>query len=171
MLSVFIDTLLVCSATAFMCMSSGVTPPAGSDQAATYVQQALSATLGQAGPVFITVSMAFFAFTTLLGNLFYVDKTIDYLLGKEPSKTVKNIYYVVASLVILLGAGLSADRLWGVADIMMGGMTLINMPVIIYHGKYAIRALKNYESQLKRGGDITFCAKDIDLPHKTDYWN
>lgn len=170
-LSVFIDTLLVCSATAFMCMSSGVTPPAGSDQAASYVQAALSATLGKAGPIFITVAMALFAFTTLLGNLFYVDKTINFLLGKEPSKTVRNICYVIASLVILVGAGLSADLLWGVADILMGGMTLINMPIILYMGKYAIRALKDYERQVKSGGEITFHAKDIDLPHETDYWN
>lgn len=170
-LSVFIDTVLVCSATAFMCMSSGVTPPAGSDQAAAYVQQALSATLGKAGPIFITVAMVFFAFTTLLGNLFYVDKTINYLVGKEPSRTVRNIYYLIASLVIFVGAGLSADLLWGIADIMMGGMTIINMPVIIYLGKYAIRALTDYEGQLKKGGNITFRTKDIDLPHETDYWN
>ncbi len=170
-LSVFIDTLLVCSATAFMCMTSGVTPPASSDQAAAYVQQSLSATLGQAGPVFITVAMILFAFTTLLGNLFYVDKTINYLLGKEPTKTVRNIYYVIAALVIFVGAGLSADLLWGVADIMMGGMTIINMPVIIYLGKYAFRALKDYEQRVKNGVDLTFRKKDIDLPHETDYWN
>lgn len=170
-LSVFIDTILVCSATAFMCMSSGVTPPTGSDQAAAYVQEALSATLGKAGPIFITVAMVFFAFTTLLGNLFYVDKTINYLVGKEPSRAIRNIYYVIASLVIFIGAGLSADLLWGIADIMMGGMTLINMPVIIYLGKYAIRALKDYELQLKSGDQITFHAKDIGLPHQTDYWN
>lgn len=170
-LSVFIDTVLVCSATAFMCMTSGVTPPSGSDQAAAFVQNALSATLGRVGPVFITVAMILFAFTTLLGNLFYVDKTINYLLGKEPTKTVKNIYYIIASLVILIGAGLSADLLWGIADITMGGMTLINLPIIVYLGKYAIRALKDYEKKVKKGGKITFNKNDIDLPHETDYWN
>ncbi|MBE7064435.1 MAG: alanine:cation symporter family protein [Ruminococcaceae bacterium] len=170
-LSVFIDTILVCSATAFMCMSSGVTPPADSNQAASYVQASLAATLGNIGPIFITVAMILFAFTTLLGNLFYVDKTINYLLGKEPTKLVRNIYYIIASLVIFVGAGLSADLLWGVADIMMGGMTLINMPIIIYLGKYAIRTLKDYEMKLKKGGDITFHKNDIDLPHETDYWN
>ncbi len=169
-LSVFIDTLLVCTATAFMCMSSGVTPPSNSNQAAFYVQEALRATLGKAGPVFITVAMLLFAFTTLLGNLFYVDKTINYLLGKEPSKTVKNIYYIIASLVIFIGAGLSADLLWGIADITMGGMTIINMPIILYLGKYALRTLKDYEKKLKQGGSITFKASDINLPHETDYW-
>ena len=170
-LSVFIDTVLVCSATAFMCMSSGLTPPTDSNQAATYVQQSLSATLGQVGPIFVTVAMVFFAFTTLLGNLFYVDKTINYLLGREPSKTVRNLYYVAASAVIFVGAGLSADLLWGIADIMMGGMTLINMPIILYLGKYAFRTLKHYEGQLKKGGKIAFRKEDIDLPYETDYWN
>lgn len=171
MLSVFIDTLLVCSATAFMCMTSGVTPPANSNQAAAYVQQALCATLGKAGPIFITVAMILFAFTTLLGNLYYVDKTVNYLLGKEPSKSVRNVIYVVASLVIFVGAGLSADLLWGVADIMMGGMTLINMPILLILGKYAIRTLRDYERKCKMGSEITFSTKEIGLPHKTDYWN
>ena len=170
-LSVFIDTILVCSATAFLCMTSGVTPPATSDQAASYVQNALSASLGSIGPIFITIAMILFAFTTLLGNLFYVDKTVNYLLGKEPGKALRNVCYVIASLVIFVGAGLSADLLWGIADITMGGMTLINMPVILYLGKYAFRTLKDYEKQLKAGGSITFRKKDIDLPHETDYWN
>lgn len=125
---------------AVMCMSSGVTPPTTSDAAARYVQDSLYASLGSVGPIFITVAMILFAFTTMLGNLFYVDKTVNYLLGKEPSRNFRNISYVVFSLVIFIGAGLSADLLWGIADITMGLMTLINMPIIIYLGKYAIRA-------------------------------
>ncbi len=170
-LSVFIDTILVCSATAFMCMTSGVTPPTNSDLAAAYVQNALSASLGSAGPVFITVAMILFAFTTLLGNLFYVDKTINYLMGKEPSEAFRNVCYVIASLVIFIGAGLSADLLWGVANVLMGGMTLINMPVILYLGKYAFRTLRDYEAQMKTGKAVTFKKKNIGLPHETDYWN
>ncbi len=171
MLSVFIDTILVCSATAFMCMTSGVTPPDSSAEAASYVQRSLSATLGDIGPIFITVAMVLFAFTTLLGNLYYVDKTINYLCGKEPSKTVRNVYYIIASIVIFIGAGLSADLLWGVADILMGGMTIINMPIILYLGKYAFRALRDYEKKLKSGEKITFNKNDIGLPHETDHWN
>ncbi len=171
MLSVFIDTLLVCSATAFVCMTSGVTPPETGDQAAVYVQNALGATLGDIGPIFITVAMVLFAFTTLLGNLYYIDKAANYLFGKEPDKTVRNSCYVIASLAIFVGAGLSSDLLWGVADIMMGVMTIINMPIIIYLGKYAIRALKDYEKKLKTGEKITFNKNDIQLPHETDHWN
>ncbi len=169
-LSVFIDTILVCSATAFMCMSSGVEPTAELS-GAPYVQAALSSTLGAFGPIFITVAMLMFAFTTLVGNLFYVDKAIFFIFKKMPSKTFMRIYYIIASLVILLGAGLSADLLWGIADITMGAMTIINMPVILYLGKYAYRALKDYEKQRKDGVKPVFKAKNIDLPHKTDYWN
>lgn len=169
-LSVFIDTILVCSATAFMCMSSGVEPSADIS-GAMFVQASLKESLGAYGPIFITVAMILFAFTTLIGNLFYVDKCIYHICGKKPGKVFMSIYYIVASLVIFVGAGLSADLLWGIADVTMGAMTIINMPVILYLGKYAYRALKDYEKQRKDGIEPIFKAKNIDLPHKTDYWN
>ena len=168
-LSVFIDTILVCSATAFMCMCSGVTPTeeiAGAE----YVQRALSAVLGDVGPIFITVAMILFAFTTLLGNLFYVQQCARHILRKEPSHTAWIIIHIVSSLVIFVGAGLNAGLLWDIADITMGLMTIVNIPVIVILGKYALRALKNYEAQRKQGKDPIFKASDIDLPHKVDYW-
>lgn len=169
-LSVFIDTILICSATAFMCMSSGV-EPSTELSGAPYVQLALTKTLGSFGPIFITIAMILFAFTTLIGNLFYVDKCIFHIFGKKPGKVFMSIYYIIASVVIFVGAGLNADLLWGIADVTMGGMTLINMPVILFLGKYAFRALKDYEKQRSEGIEPVFKAKNIDLPHKTDYWN
>ena len=169
-LSVFIDTVLVCSATAFLCMCSGVEPSA-EISGAEYVQRSLATALGSFGPVFITVAMVLFAFTTLIGNLFYVDKCINHIAGKVPSKKVQRVIHVVASAVIFIGAGLNADMLWNIADVTMGLMTLINMPVIIILGKYAFRALKDYETQRKLGKEPVFKAENIGLPHKTDYWN
>ncbi len=168
-LSVFIDTILICSATAFMCMCSGVAP-SEELSGAPYVQAALRETLGAFGPIFITVAMILFAFTTLLGNLFYVDKCLSYIMGRVPGKTFMRVYHIIASLVVLLGAGLSADLLWNISDIFMGGMTLINMPVIFFLGKYALRALKDYEKQRREGSEPVFHARDIDLPHEVDYW-
>ncbi len=169
-LSVFIDTVLVCSATAFMCMSSGV-EPTKELSGAPYVQATLTQTLGQFGPIFITVAMILFAFTTLLGNLYYIDQCAVFFLRRVPSKKVQNIYHIIAAIVIFIGAGLSADLLWNIADITMGGMTIINLPVILILGKYAFRALRDYEEQRKKGISPVFKAKNIDLPHKTDYWN
>ena len=169
-LSVFIDTLLVCSATAFMCVCSGV-EPSRELSGAPYVQLALKTSLGDFGPIFITVAMILFAFTTLLGNLYYVDKALIHLMGKVPGKCFMKIYYVVASLLIFIGAGLSADLLWNIADITMGAMTIINIPVIIILSKYAIKALKDYEEKRKTGSELYFKTKDIELPHSVDYWN
>ncbi len=169
-LSVFIDTLLVCSASAFMCMCSGVEPSAELS-GAPFVQASLSQTLGAFGPIFITVAMILFAFTTLLGNLYYVDMTLIFICGKIPSKAFMTVYRIIAAVLIFIGAGLSADLLWSVADITMGGMTLINMPVIIILSKYAIGALKDYDRQKKEGKDPVFKAKNIGIPEDmVDYW-
>lgn len=168
-LSVFIDTLLVCSATAFMCMCSGVEPSAELS-GAPYVQTALKTALGGFGPVFITVSMMLFAFTTLLGNLYYVNQAFSHILGHVPSKKFNYVYYVIASTLIFVGAGMNAGILWDIADLTMGLMAIINMPVIIILGKYPFRALKDYRKQRKAGLDPVFIAKNIDLPHEVDYW-
>ena len=169
-LSVFIDTILVCSATAFMCLCSGI-EPSKSLEGAPYVQQSLQQTLGSFGPTFITVAMVLFAFTTILGNLYYVDQSIFFMMKRKPGKVFMNSYYIIASLVIFVGAGFSAGLLWDIADVTMGLMTVINVPVIMILGKYAFSALKDYETKSKQGGEITFKTKDINLPHKVDCWN
>lgn len=168
-LSVFIDTILICSATAFLCMCSGVAP-SEELSGAPYVQAALSQTLGAFGPIFITVAMILFAFTTLLGNLYYVDQGIYFVNGKIPGKKFTAFYRIVASLLVFVGAGLKAGLLWDISDVLMGAMTIINIPVIIILSKYALRTLKDYEKQKKEGKDPVFKAKDIDLPHEVDYW-
>lgn len=169
-LSVFIDTLLLCSATAFMCMCSGV-EPSEALSGAPYVQEALRSSLGAFGPIFITVSMILFAFTTLLGNLFYIDHIFNYMFRHTPSKSFMTVYRIIASLVIFVGAGLNAGLLWDIADVTMGCMTIINLPVIIILSKYALRTLKDYERQIKSGKKPVFHVKDIQLPNKVDYWN
>jgi AGCS family alanine or glycine:cation symporter len=151
-------------------MCSGIEPTAELS-GAPYVQTALRATLGDFGPVFITLAMILFAFTTLLGNLYYVDKALAHIIGQVPSKTFNAVYYILASLVILLGAGLSADLLWNIADLTMGAMALINIPVLFILGKYAFRALNDYKKQRKAGLDPTFRAKDVGIDKSLDYWN
>lgn len=152
-----------------MCMCSGIEPTEALS-GAPYVQEALRSTLGAVGPLFITASMILFAFTTLLGNLFYVDHIFNYMFGHKPSKNFMIIYRIFASLVIFVGAGLNAGLLWDIADVTIGGMTIINMPVIIILSKHALNALKDYEQQIKKGNSPVFHVKDIQLPHNVDYW-
>jgi len=169
MFSVFIDTMILCTATAFLCMSSGVAPTkelAG----APFVQASLDATLGSGAGVFLTISMLLFAFTTLLGNLYYVDNCLAYVNGKVPGKLFMTVYRVFAALVIFVGAGLSMDLLWNLADVLMGCMAIINLPVIVILGRQAMACLRDYESQRAAGKDPVFCAKDIGITDSLDYW-
>ena len=168
-LSVFIDTLVICSATAFMCMTSGI-EPSKEISGMPYVQASISESLGYFGVIFITVAMVLFAFTTILGNLFYCDKAFNHILGKAPSKLFKYIYYGVASALVLFGAVLSSSLLWDIADVMMGLMAIINVPVIIILGKYAFRALADYRKKRKSGSPLTFRARDIGINAPLDYW-
>lgn len=168
-LSVFIDTLVICSATAFMCTSSSI-EPTESLSGMPYVQASVSESLGDFGVVFISIAMVLFAFTTILGNLFYCDKAFNHILGKAPGKLFKYIYYVVAALLVLFGAVLSSSLLWNIADIMMGLMAIINVPVIIILGKYAFRALSDYRKKRRSGDDPKFLARDIGITEPLDYW-
>ena len=170
MLSVFLDTLLICSATALMLLCSGVEPTEAA-QGAPYVQAALSAVFGSVGPIFITVAMVLFAFTTLIGNLYYVDNALAYLMKKVPSKQFMVVFRIVAVLLIFVGAGLSIDLVWNLADVLMGVMVMINIPVIFILSRPALAALKDYAAQRKMGRNPVFKAASIDLKEKTDYWN
>ena len=170
MLSVFIDTLLICTATALMCMCSGVTPTADI-AGAQYVQQSVSSVLGGFGPIFITIAMVLFAFTTLLGNLYYCDNCLAFILKKTPSKQFMTGFRIIAALVIFVGAGLSMAAAWAIADILMAVMCFINLPACIVLSKVAIDACKDYEKQKSEGKNPVFHARDIGLEDAgLDYW-
>ena len=170
MLSVFIDTLLICTATALMCMCSGVTPTADI-AGAQYVQQSVSSVLGGFGPIFITIAMVLFAFTTLLGNLYYCDNCLAFILKKTPAKQFMTGFRIVAAIVILIGAGLSMAAAWDIADILMAVMCFINLPACIVLSKVAIDACKDYEKQKSEGKNPVFHARDIGLEDAgLDYW-
>lgn len=151
------------------CLMGGVEPTAEL-AGAPYVQAALSANLGAIGPVFITVSMVLFAFTTLLGNLYYVDNCLAYLVGHMPGKTFMTVYRIIASAIIFVGAGLNMGLLWDFADVVMGCMAIINLPVICILGNTALAALADYNRQRKKGKNPVFKASDIGLDAPLDYW-
>ena len=170
MLSVFLDTLVICSATAFMLLCSGVEPDAALE-GAPYVQAALSAVFGPIGPMFITVAMVLFAFTTLIGNLYYVDNCLNYIVKKVPAKEFMVLFRIDAMLLIFIGAGMQIGTVWNLADVLMGVMALINLPVIILLSRPALLALKDYTAQKNTGRNPVFKAETVGLKGKTEYWN
>ena len=170
MISVFLDTIVICSATAFMSLASGIAPTeelAG----APFVQASLATVFGRYGNLFITVSLALFAFTTLLGNLYYVDSCLTYLNKKTPSKTFMLCYRIIATILIFVGAGMEMSLAWDVADFLMGIMCLINIPSIIILGGTALKALDDYKKQREEGKNPVFKAETIGIDtSKLDYW-
>lgn len=170
MLSVFIDTLLVCTATAMMCLSSGI-EPSEALTGAPFVQTALSANFGAFGAYFITFSLLLFAFTTLIGNLYYCEGCLNYIAKRTLGKNVLRLFYLVACGAILMGALLDFGLVWNLADVLMGIMTLINLPVLLILGKPALAVLQDYTRQRKAGKDPVFQASTIGLEDKTDFWN
>ena len=170
MLSVFIDTLLICTATAFMCLLSGV-EPAAELAGAPYVQAALGNVLGGFGPVFIAVSMALFAFTTLIGNYYYCEGCLRFILRRQPGRVFMTGFRIVASAIVFMGAMASMGLVWDLADVTQGLMVVTNIPVILLLVKPALLALKDYRRQREAGKDPVFRAADIGLAGKTEFWN
>ena len=170
MLSVFIDTLVICSATALMCLCSGIAPSAEM-AGAPYVQTALQASLGNFGPIFIAVSMALFAFTTLIGNYYYCEGCMRFIFKRTPSKTFLTVFRVIAAIIVMLGAVISMQLAWDTADLFQALMVVINFPVILILARPALAALKDYMDQRKAGKEPEFKAASINLKDKTDFWN
>lgn len=140
-------------------------------EGAPYVQAALSAVFGPIGPMFITVAMVLFAFTTLIGNLYYVDNCLNYIVKKVPAKEFMVLFRIDAMLLIFIGAGMQIGTVWNLADVLMGVMALINLPVIILLSRPALLALKDYTAQKNTGRNPVFKAETVGLQGKTEYWN
>ena len=175
MLSVFIDTLLICTATAFMVLSTDVMPKDflqanGDYDPAGFVQAAMHSTLGSFGPIFLALAMSLFAFTTLIGNYSYCEGCLKFILKREPSKTGLLVFRLFATALIFVGAIATAGLVWDTADLAQGLMVITNVPSILILGGIAIKCLRDYQKQKAEGKDPHFKAADIDLKQDTDFW-
>ena len=170
MLSVFIDTLLICTATALMCLSTNVAPTADLAGAA-YVQASMSDALGAIGPVFLATAMSLFAFTTLIGNYSYCEGCLEFIIRRAPSHKELVCFRMFATLIVFLGSIASAGLVWDTADMLQGLIVLVNIPAILLLGGTAVRCLTDYTDQRARGEEPRFLAKNIGLKEPTDFWN
>ncbi len=171
MLSVFLDTLLICTCTAFMCLSSGIDIPRGDGLGAKYVGDALASSLGSFGPIFIAISMTLFAFTTLIGNYGYCEGCIKFIIKRDLKKWEALAFRIFATVVVFVGAIASAGLVWNLADMTQGLMVLVNMPVILILSTTAVKCLKDYCNQKKEGKNPIFKAKSIGIKETLDFWN
>ena len=166
-LSVFIDTLLICSATAMMLLLSGVEGKSGVLDGIPYVQQDISANLGTWGIHFITFSIFTFAFSSLVGNYYYAESNIKFI---KDDKRLLFVFRVSCLLAVFLGAQADFSVIWNVADITMGGMAVLNILVILVLGGTAVKVLRDYEEQKKKGVEPVFRAEKLGI-RNTECWD
>ena len=159
-ISVFIDTLLICSSTAMMLLVSGVEGKTGVMDGIPFVQAAISANVGHWGIHFITVSIFAFAFSSLVGNYYYAESNILFI---KNSKILLNVFRATCVAAIFLGAQADFSLMWNIADITMGCMALVNIVVIFLLGGTAVKALKHYEMLKKQKKPIVFKGTDIGI--------
>ena len=166
MLSVFIDTILICSTTAFMLLLSGVPiDPAVKDMG--YVQAAVLNQVGEFGPLFITVSIFLFAFSSLVGNYYYTETNFKFI---RDSKTGLNLFRVTCVAAVFLGAQMDFSTVWNLADVLMGLMALVNLVAILLLGGQALRVLRDYNEQRRAGKNPVYRASEVGVGDP-EIWN
>lgn len=167
-LGVFTDTLIICSCTAFIILFSGA-PLDGSVNGVQLTQHALNNEIGNIGTIFVAIALFFFAFSSILGNYYYGEANIRYITWNNK---VIFIYRVLVGAMVLVGAVVSLDLAWNMADVFMGLMALCNLTAILLLGKYAFRLLKDYRQQLKAGIKSPVFSKETmpDIKNELECW-
>lgn len=159
-ISVFIDTILICSSTAFMLLLSGVEGKSGVLDGIPYVQQAIRANVGDWGIHFITFSIFAFAFTSLIGNYCYAESNILFI---KNNKVLLNIFRLTCLVAVFLGAQADFGLVWNLADVTMGLMAIVNIIALFLLGKIALKVLAHYEKQKKEGKKPVFYEDEAGL--------
>lgn len=169
-LGVYTDTLLICSATAFIILCSGM--HAEGHDGIVLTQKAIDEALGGGhnyGSIFVSIAIFFFAFTSIVANYYYGETNIRFIRNNN---TLIRIYRLVVGAMVYLGAVCSLDLVWGFADITMALMTLCNLAAILFLGRYAIILLKDYRRQLSDGRDPIYHSSTIpQIAKETECWD
>ncbi|MBX9243527.1 alanine:cation symporter family protein [Actinotalea ferrariae] len=163
-LGVFVDTIIVCSATAFIILFAGpdVYSPGETTEGASLTQEAVAHELGAGLAPVMTVLIFVFAFSSVLGNYSYAEVNMSFLRARRVALLV---FRVVVVAVVGLGAVLDLVVVWALADVAMGLMALVNLVAIVMLGRWALGALRDFERQLRAGQDPVFRTDDNpDLP-------
>lgn len=197
--SVYIDTLFICSATAFMILVTGmynVQGPQGEllvdngvhyvqdgvkhkDGSATYTQAAIDkAFSGQAdfdpsyvgaGSYFVAIALFFFAFTTLMAYYYIAETNVAYLTKRRGARIMMLLLKIGIVTAVFFGCIRTATLAWDLGDMGVGIMAWLNVIAIILLQKPALRALKDYEKQKAQGNDPVFDPQALGIHHAT-FW-
>ncbi|AME09085.1 MULTISPECIES: alanine/glycine:cation symporter family protein [Gemella] len=163
-LGVYFDTCLVCTATAFLILLyPGVEYGNDKLQGIKLTQAALTSQIGSIGTIFLIVAIFLFGYSSVIGNYYYGETNIQYLI---PKKWAVNIYRVIVCIFVYIGSVMDLNLVWGLADVTMGVMSLLNLIAIIGLSSIVYVVLKDYVKQHKQGKNPEFYLDN--LPIKID---
>ncbi|GGA97084.1 alanine/glycine:cation symporter family protein [Agarivorans gilvus] len=156
MLGVFIDTVVICTATAAIILLSHNENLTGDGIALT--QQALSGQVGAWGSYFVGVAIIFFAFTSIVGNYSYAETNLIFL--EHNHKAGLWIFRILVLAMVMFGAVVKIDIIWNLADVSMGLMALVNLAAILMLSGVVVKLALDYNRQLEAGKVPTFNSDD-----------
>ncbi|MNF39309.1 Amino-acid carrier protein AlsT [compost metagenome] len=166
-LSVFIDTLLVCTSTALIILLSGVYQPGSEMAGVVLTQTALAAEVGEWGRVFVSMALLLFVFTTLVYNYYLGENALSFFSTKRPLLIA---YRALVMALVLWGSMQDLSTVFGFADVTMGLLALVNLVALALLYKVGKRLMHDYDDQVKAGiENPVFDARkfaDLDLDHR-----
>lgn len=169
-LSVYLDTMMVCTCSAFIVLiffvKSGGT--FGDLNGMPLVQMAINSSVGEIGIHVVTFAIFCFAFSSLIGNYFYAEGNIRFI---TKSNSVLFVFRVTCLVAIMVGCLNNFTLAWNFADITMAFMAMVNLVAIFLLGKWAFRALDDYTRQRKQGKDPVFVADSVEGLPATQCWH
>ncbi|WP_221566553.1 sodium:alanine symporter family protein [Alkalihalobacillus sp. TS-13] len=165
-LSVFTDTLLICTATAMMIILSG--QYTGSEDGIQLTQQALTYHVGDWASFLVAVFIFLFAFSSVVGNYYYGETNLEFI---NPEKKGWIFIYRLAVVgMVMFGSVAQLAIVWSLADLFMATMALVNLIAIAMLGKIAFHALQDYVTQKRTGKNPIFNPRTIGLKN-TEIWD
>jgi AGCS family alanine or glycine:cation symporter len=179
--SVYVDTLLICSATAFMILLTGLYNVesgdggylyqglAGVAAGPGYVQAAFDTILPGFGSSILAIALLFFAFTTIVAYYYIAETNVMYINRKVHRPWLANLLKVLVVTSVIYGGVKSADIAWALGDVGVGIMAWLNIVAIIILQRPALLALKDYEAQINSGVDPVFDPRALGI-EKADFW-
>lgn len=182
--SVYIDTLFVCSATAFIILSTGLYNVADPNQAGgflyvglqgvdagpAFAQHAIESVLPGFGKGFVAIALLFFAFTTIIAYYYMAETNLTYLFKNKPTSLFLNLLRLGSIMTVFLGCIYASRTAWNLGDIGVGMMAWMNIIAILILYRPAIKALRDYESQKKAGVEPVFIPSKLGIKN-ADIWD
>ncbi len=151
MIAVFIDTILVCTATALVILVTGADKAGLSGVAVT--QEGFNIAFGPIGKMFLAICLTFFAFTTVIGWYYFGENNVRFLFK---GKTAIRIYQVIVLIFIALGSYQKVDLVWDLADMFNGIMVMPNLIALFFLYRESKKLLRDYDSQIEKGEKLHY---------------